>query len=74
MLRLLLLFLLSSCVIKHDPQPYDTNFDPADRDWIEIYKKEIEIAIENNDYEAWSFFWREYMLEKTITREKLYDN
>lgn len=74
MLRLLPLILLSGCVIKHDPKPSDTNFDPSNRDWVETYKKEIEIAIENDDREAWNFFWREYMLEKAIIQQKLYDN
>jgi hypothetical protein len=63
-LRLLPLILLGGCVIKHSPKPSDTNFDPADRDWVKIYRREIEVAIENDDREAWSFFWREYLLER----------
>lgn len=64
MLRLLPLIILSGCVVKYDPKPIDTNFDPSDRDWVKIYREEIEIAIKNDDREAWSFFWREYLLEK----------
>lgn len=65
MLRFIPLVLLSGCIAKYDPKPADTNLDPSKRDWIRVYEKEIQIAIENDDREAWHFFWREYMLEKS---------
>lgn len=64
MLRLLPLILLSGCVIKHDLKHDGANLNPEDRDWVKIYRHEIEVAIKNDDREAWSFFWREYLLER----------
>lgn len=37
---------------------------PEEKNWLKIYEKELQIARENNDREAWSFFWREYLLER----------
>jgi hypothetical protein len=33
------------------------------KDWEEIYRKELIIAIENEDQEAWYFFLPEYIKE-----------
>ena len=33
------------------------------KDWESIYKKELIIAKENNDAEAWLFFFPEYLKE-----------
>jgi|TARA_B110000305_G_scaffold242157_1_gene320509 hypothetical protein len=72
MLRFLPLILLCSCVVKHNPKPIDTNFNPSKRDWVEVYREEIKIAIKNDDREAWSFFWREYLLEKANRQVEKY--
>jgi len=65
------LLLLCSCVVTHNPQPSDTKFDESKRDWVEIYTKEIEAAIENEDEDAYHFFFRELLVEKVkIWKEK----
>tara|TARA_A100001037_G_scaffold304042_1_gene339659 strand:- start:1828 stop:2079 length:252 start_codon:yes stop_codon:yes gene_type:complete len=55
---------LSGCVVKHSPQPSDTKFDESKRDWLAVYQKEIEIAIENEDPEARYFFLQEIIKMK----------
>lgn len=75
MLRLLPLVLLCGCVTTHDPQPSDTKFDPAKRNWVEIYESEIIIAIENDDAGAYHFFMQELLKEKVrIWKEKKRDD
>ena len=64
MLRLLPLVFLCGCVTLHDPQPIDTKLDESKRDWIEIYRNEIRIAIENGDAGAYHFFMEELIKEK----------
>ena len=69
--RLLPLILLCGCVSVHNPQATDTQFDENKRDWVEIYTNEIKIAVENDDAEAYHFFMRELLVEKTrIWKEK----
>ena len=63
-LLLLLLLLLGGCVTHHDPQPIDTKFDESKRDWVEVFTREIEIAIENQDEHAYHFFMQELLAEK----------
>ena len=60
----MLLLLLSGCVAHHDPQPVDTKFDESKRDWVEVFTREIEIAIENEDEHAYHFFMQELLREK----------
>lgn len=63
MLRLLPLILLSSCVTSHNPQPSETKFDEAERDWAEVFVHEIKVAAENEDYGAYYFFMQELIKE-----------
>ena len=72
MLKLLPLVFLCSCVTTHNPQPIDTEFNENDRDWIEIYRNEIKIAVENDDIDAYNFFMFEWLKEK-IRVKKLND-
>ena len=73
MLRLVPLVLLCGCVTTHDPQPADTAFDESKRNWVEIFEKEIIIAIENNDRGAYHFFLEELIKEKTRLWKKKRD-
>lgn len=72
MLKLLPLVFLCGCVTTHNPQPIDTEFNENDRDWIEIYRNEIKIAVENDDIDAYNFFMFEWLKEK-IRVKKLND-
>lgn len=65
------LLILSGCAHKHDPQIDDTKFDPQKRNWLKIYEHELLIAKENDDYEAWHFFWPEYLKEYDKQRHKI---
>ena len=49
---------------KHNPEPYDTKFNDKDRDWGEVYRNEMRIALENDDKEAWHFFFYELIRER----------
>lgn len=70
-MRLLLIFiLLSGCSLKKAPKPSDTLFDPGKRNWLEIYAHELKVARENNDYDAFRFFWPEYLKELHSRRNK----
>ena len=64
MLRHLYLLLLTGCVVTHTPQPDDTKFDESKRNWVEIFEREIIIAIENQDSEAYRFFMQELVKER----------
>lgn len=65
MFRFLPLILLCGCVhVKHDPQPSDTKFKNEDRDWVLIYREEMRTASENDDREAWHFFFYELVRER----------
>ena len=61
---IILLVLLTSCVSKRSPQPSDTEFDPDDRNWTLVYIQEMNIALENNDDEAYYFFMQELIKYK----------
>lgn len=64
MLRLLPLVLLTGCITTSGPEPADTKFREEDRDWIVVFKRELNIAIENEDYEAYYFFIQELAKEE----------
>ena len=65
MLRFLPMILLCGCVhMKHDLQPSDTKFKDKERDWAEVYREEMRIATENDDREAWHFFFHEFIKER----------
>ena len=63
MLRLFWLVLLGGCTHTLPPQPADTLFQPEQRDWLEVYRHEIDIAVQNNDNEAYYFFLQELVKE-----------
>ena len=65
MLRFLPIILLCGCVhTQHNPRPSDTKFKDEDRDWVAVYREEMRIASENNDREAWHFFFYELIRER----------
>lgn len=61
---LLSLILLSGCVVDNAPVPSDTAFRDRDINWVEVYKNEIKIAVDNEDEDAYNFFFKEYMRER----------
>jgi len=56
--------LLTSCVTTHNPTPKDTEFNETKRNWIEVYRYELIIAMENDDRAALKFFMMELAKEK----------
>lgn len=70
MIRFIWLVLLSGCFYNYNPKPSDTRFKESDRDWLKVYRKEIQIARQNEDAEAILFFLREYYEElERISKE-----
>lgn len=62
MFKYLPLILTCGCVpVNHVPDPSDTRFNDNNRDWAETYKYEMKVAVENEDKEAYDFFFEEYM-------------
>ena len=46
------------------PSLSDTVLEEEDRDWAQVYRMEIKISIENEDLDAYNFFFEEYMKER----------
>ena len=63
MLRFLPLLLVCGCVTTHDPEIADTKLDESKRDWAVVFEHEIQIAIKNQDYDAYYFFVQELIKE-----------
>ena len=61
MLKLLPLLLLGGCVVSYPPSPRDTVLEEKERDWAQVYRMEIKIAVDNEDLDAYNFFFEEYM-------------
>jgi hypothetical protein len=66
-LSALFLAMCGCSALKKEPMPEDTVFNEDRRDWIEVYRHEISIAIENKDLGAIKFFSQEIEREE---REK----
>ena len=62
--------MLSGCAHNKSPQINDTNLNPQNRDWLKVYEHELKTAIENDDGEAYYFFWPEYLKEYDKQRYK----
>ena len=58
------MILLVGCVATHNPQPADTEFKDSERNWLEIYRRELIICINNGDAEGFHFFMQEIKNEK----------
>jgi hypothetical protein len=57
------LFLMESQA--KEPTEEDTLFDERKKDWVQIYNNEVKLAVENNDADAYHFFIKELISEKT---------
>lgn len=56
--------LLTGCITANSPTPEDTKFNESNRNWLEIYRMELEIAVKNEDLHAIKFFLEEIYKEK----------
>ena len=64
---LVLSILLGGCIVLDTPpppKPQDTLFVETDRNWVEVYRHELAVALENNDLESMRFFFQELKKEK----------
>jgi len=64
---LVLSILLGGCIVLDIPPPptsQDTLFVESERNWVEVYRHELAVALENNDLEAMRFFFQELKKEK----------
>ena len=55
---------LMGCAITRDHGPQDTKFKDSERNWLEIYHRELIICINNGDREGFYFFMQEIQNEK----------
>jgi hypothetical protein len=74
MLKVLLLasIFLGGCSARFEsnpPRPSDTLFNDNQRDWVETYRRELRIALENNDMEGLKFFFQELSREKARLKD-----
>lgn len=67
---LLIVAFLSGCSHTKNLKPSDTKFDESKRNWLQIYEYELRVAKENEDYDAFRFFWPEYVKELYRLRNK----
>ena len=67
---LLIVAFLSGCSHTKNLKPSDTKFDESKRNWVQIYEHELRVAKENEDYDAFRFFWPEYVKELYRSRNK----
>ena len=51
-------------MVVEEPRSVDTKFNENERDWIEVYRHEIKVAVDNEDKDAYDFFFEEYMRER----------
>ena len=56
--------LLSGCHLNTLHTTTDTSLLEEDRDWSEVYRMEIKRAVDNEDEDAYHFFFKEYMRER----------
>jgi hypothetical protein len=69
-LKYVYVVLLAGCATPHGPSPQDTKFQESERNWLEIYRRELIICINNGDAEGFHFFMQEIQNEKArLTRE-----
>ena len=63
---ILLYLLFCGCATKdYSKKPLEIK---EEKDWVKIYEHELEVAKKNEDYEAWMFFWPEYLKERERSR------
>ena len=72
LILLLLIFLLccSCATVKKEPNIEDTLFKDEDRDWLEVYQYEGAVAKENDDIDAYHFFFWAYFEELRRLKNK----
>jgi hypothetical protein len=70
---LLILLLFSSCSAKEYLTPEITALKEEDRDWVQVYRHEMKVAMEHDDEVAWHFFFWELLKEKSRIYEKSID-
>lgn len=74
MLRYLLILLLyGGCSTKEYLTPKITTFKEEDRDWVQVYRHEMKVAMDHDDVDAWHFFFWELLKEKSRIYEKSID-
>jgi len=55
----ILLIIILCCGCSHTKKP-----QKQEKKWLKIYENELNIARENDDINAWIFFWPEYIKER----------
>jgi hypothetical protein len=57
----ILLFLLCGCIQNNKLKPSDTKLNISNRNWEELYARELFNALKNEDDLAFYFFWPYYL-------------
>ena len=65
---IILCLIISGCTVTQ--KSIDRKSQQPKKDWLKIYEQELQIAIQNNDTEAYYFFSHEWVREKRRLYEK----
>ena len=74
-MRFLFLFLLIGCNAPHKQlTPSDTKLKESERNWEQLYARELQNALKNEDDAAFYFFWPYYLQERLYNKCKKYNS
>ena len=71
---LFFLLILFGCQTKHNLKPSDTKFKESERNWEQLYARELHNALKNEDDAAFYFFWPYYLQERLYNKCKKYNS
>ena len=70
---LFLLLIFFGCQTKHNFKPSDTKFKEIERNWEQLYSRELRNSLKNEDDVAFYFFWPLYLQERLYNKCKKYN-
>lgn len=65
-----LLFFLTNCKTTQNLKPEDTKLPEQNRNWEELYARELKNALMNQDDAAFYFFWPYYLEARYENKKK----
>jgi len=71
---LFFLLILFGCQTKYNLKPSDTKLKESERNWEQLYARELSNALKNEDNAAFYFFWPLYIQERSHNKCKKYNS